>query len=106
MRSYYYTQLATRRSWMPLFYWLLDTAIVNSYIIYRMYNPSVSHKEFRLDLAEALYSSVDLGGFGDHAHILIRSKAYRYQACKAIGCTARTQYVCNICGFPYCLLCT
>ena len=101
LRSYYYTQLTSRRSWLPLFYWLLDTALVNSYILYRMYKPAVSHKRFRLEVSKALRSSVDLGR--DHIHILVRNKAYR--ACKAIGCTSRTDYICNYCQCPYCVLC-
>ena len=33
-RAYYNTQITSCRIWMPLFFWLLDTAIVNSYIIH------------------------------------------------------------------------
>src|SRR3954451_18246919 len=32
-RQYYSTQITTGRTWMPLFFWLLDTAIINSYLI-------------------------------------------------------------------------
>jgi len=31
--NYYSTQLIVQRTWSPLFFWLLDTVIVNSYII-------------------------------------------------------------------------
>ncbi|CAG8829604.1 11477_t:CDS:1, partial [Dentiscutata erythropus] len=34
-RSYYNCQLTASRTWMQLLFWLIDTAIVNSYIIYR-----------------------------------------------------------------------
>src|SRR6266498_112357 len=33
LRSYYNTQQTVRRNWMPLFFWLLDTVIVNAYRI-------------------------------------------------------------------------
>src|SRR5262249_10838945 len=29
-REYYNTQITARRNWLPLFFWLLDTAVVNS----------------------------------------------------------------------------
>jgi len=32
-RSYYYTQLRTCRNWFPLFFWLLDTAVINCYLL-------------------------------------------------------------------------
>jgi len=101
LRSYYHTQLAGRRLWLPLFFWLLDTAIVNSYIIYRMYNPSASQEQFRIDMSKALRSSVDEP---DHTHVLFWGKTQ--WACKAIGCTARTSFSCNICGYSYCSSCT
>lgn len=33
-RSYFFTQLITRRNWFPLFFFLLDIIIVNSFILY------------------------------------------------------------------------
>ena len=33
LRSYYSTQLTVNRTWPPLFFWLLDTSIINSYLI-------------------------------------------------------------------------
>jgi len=46
-RSYYHTQLRTCRNWYPLFFWLLDTAIINSFILYRLITlnskPNESH---------------------------------------------------------------
>ena len=32
-RSYYFTQLKCLRNWPPLFYWLLDTTVINSYLL-------------------------------------------------------------------------
>jgi hypothetical protein len=50
LRGYYNTQLSVRRTWMPLFFWLLDTAIVNSYLILKKSGENIEHKEFRLQL--------------------------------------------------------
>jgi len=38
LRSYYSTQQRCRRNWLPLFYWLLDTSLVNAYRIQRTIN--------------------------------------------------------------------
>jgi len=54
LRSNYYTQLPTRRSWLLLLYWLLDTLLINSYILNRMYDSFLLHKMFILEVAEAL----------------------------------------------------
>ena len=32
-RTHYVTQLRVARNWMPLFFWLLDTTVINTYII-------------------------------------------------------------------------
>lgn len=32
-RSYYYTQLRVCRNWMPIFFWLLDTSIINAFFL-------------------------------------------------------------------------
>lgn len=37
-RSYWPTQLRVSRNWLPLFFWCLDTAIVNAFILYRIVN--------------------------------------------------------------------
>jgi hypothetical protein len=46
-RGYYNTQLTVQRTWMPLFFWLLDTAIVNAHIIGRMLGLDIPHLDFR-----------------------------------------------------------
>jgi hypothetical protein len=37
-RSYWPTQLRVSRNWLPLFFWYLETAIVNAFILYRIVN--------------------------------------------------------------------
>ena len=36
LQNYYKTQRMERRSWLPLFYCLLDITIVNSYLLYTL----------------------------------------------------------------------
>ena len=54
LRSNYSTQLTSHRTWMPLFYWLLDTVVINSYRIYQQAHPQSLHKDFREALVKAL----------------------------------------------------
>ena len=49
-RSYYDTQLTTFRTWFPIFFWALDTALINSYIAFSD-SKAIAHKEFRLEVA-------------------------------------------------------
>jgi len=59
-RSYYFTQLKCLRNWPPIFFWLLDTTIINSYLILRRlstHSPSLSSsRSFRLSLAKSIIS--------------------------------------------------
>jgi len=48
--SYYSTQLTVRRMWMPLFFWLIDTLIINSFLICKELKLCNDHKSFRLQL--------------------------------------------------------
>ena len=57
-RSYYFTQLKCLRNWPPLFYWLVDTTVINSFLIARRLSPPFQYNNtsqaFRLLLAELL----------------------------------------------------
>jgi len=44
-RSYYCTQLRTCRNWFPLFFWLLDTAVINAFLLSQEYLSSLSNTE-------------------------------------------------------------
>jgi len=50
-RSYYDTQLISLCTWFPIFFWLLDTALINSFIMYSNLGISLEHKEFRIQVA-------------------------------------------------------
>jgi len=58
-QSYYFTQLKCLRNWPPIFYWLLDTTIINSYLLTQRLSPLRQYKgtsrTFRLLLAESLF---------------------------------------------------
>jgi hypothetical protein len=55
LRSNYIIQFPVRRTWYPLFFWMLDTSIVNSYLIYKIkHEKKVSHKEFRIKILWSL----------------------------------------------------
>ena len=56
--SYYTTQIVARCNWLPIFFWILDTALLNSFIIYQEFFNSkaedscpFSHKEFNIEVA-------------------------------------------------------
>jgi hypothetical protein len=50
-RSSYIIQFPVQRIWVPLFFWLLDTSIINSYLIYKIrYGKKANHKNFRLSI--------------------------------------------------------
>ena len=61
MRSYFITQRIHRQTWKPLWHFLLDTVIVNCFLL-SSYRPTDryecrenSHKQFRIDLRRALF---------------------------------------------------
>jgi hypothetical protein len=56
--SYYLTAVHYhRRSWLPLFYFLLDAAVTNSYILYKIGvtgKKKLSHVKFQEEIAQSL----------------------------------------------------
>ena len=65
-RSYYATQLKVARVWMPIFFWLLDTTVINSWTLAKLSAQPESrtasqqlqvHRLFRLHLAHLLVTS-------------------------------------------------
>ena len=54
LRSYYSTELKTCRTWVPIFFWLLDTAIINAHLVDKLSGSSMHHREFRQCLAQDL----------------------------------------------------
>ncbi|RPA97561.1 hypothetical protein L873DRAFT_1690493, partial [Choiromyces venosus 120613-1] len=54
LRSNYPCHQKSRRNWLPLWFWALDTAVTNTYLITRALLPHTEHKAFCRDLAHAL----------------------------------------------------
>lgn len=57
LRQYYTVQMRTSRTWIPLFLWLLDTSIINAFIIWKLHHRVTSrraHADFRLMLVTGL----------------------------------------------------
>ena len=52
-RSYFSNQHRVKRNWMPLFRFLIDVAIVNSYLIFKKNNP-IDHRDFRASVVRAI----------------------------------------------------
>lgn len=57
LRSYFSTQRVTQRNWQPFFYWLLDTAIINSYRLARTNGSHISHTNFWSSLVTGLLTT-------------------------------------------------
>ncbi|VVT56972.1 uncharacterized protein SAPINGB_P005459 [Magnusiomyces paraingens] len=58
LRSYYCTQSEIYRNWIPIFFWLLDLSIINSYLLFTTQNPDKKrdklHFDFRVRLSRYL----------------------------------------------------
>lgn len=44
-----------KKWWWPIFTWLIDCCIQNSWIIYRKHNPSVTQLQFRREIAQIYF---------------------------------------------------
>ena len=62
MRSYNSTQLRARRNWLPLFFWLLDISLVNSFILAKLKGQVKSPVEFQKKLIWELISMAEIEG--------------------------------------------
>ena len=49
--------------WLRLFFFLLDLAIVNAYIIAKIFQPNLTHLQFRLNLATAILEKFPSASF-------------------------------------------
>jgi hypothetical protein len=60
LQEAYKTHRATQRNWWPLFYWLIDVVVINSYRLYQVHSGNESpltHLEFRTALYTTLLGS-------------------------------------------------
>jgi len=56
LRASYPTQLKALSNWLPLFFWILDTSIVNSFLLYRFTYPNEKHRQFCLNVVTGLFN--------------------------------------------------
>lgn len=70
LRASYPTHRRGVRTWLPLFYWLLDIIKDNSYIIWRLHDLAASHKHFQLNLVRQLVTE----GLHEHHVQLMQEK--------------------------------
>ena len=57
LRSYFSTQRVARCNWLPFFYWLLDTAIINRNRLARTNGSHISHRDFWSSLVTGLLTT-------------------------------------------------
>ena len=69
--SYYYTQLSTCRNWFHLFFWLLDTSIINSFLLSQVYFSNLPSC-----LSSAFSSSSSLSPTGTYSFLSPKSKSW------------------------------
>lgn len=117
LRSSYNTHLKGCRNCLPLFYWLVDTLKVNSYLLLRMHYPNSSHKKFQLKLSQQLIAegleehillsainilppAINNDPFPVHCLDYINRKKVLLQRC--IVCKARTCFHCTSCQNAFC----
>ena len=62
LRSNYSVQQKSLRNWLPLFYLLLDIAVINSYRLHQQHHPNTTHKKFREDIIRSWIQSTILIG--------------------------------------------
>jgi hypothetical protein len=118
LRESYETHQKMLRSWWPIFFWLLDVAIINAYLIGNITRQSqriktITHLEFRKDLYKELFQlglqetvagkrKRDLEKIGQpetgELHEAIRIPHQK----RCFWCKQKTTFSCRVCGVPLC----
>ena len=76
LRSYYDAQLASSRTWWPMFFWALDTMGTNAYFIYldmSQASKTMAHEEFRLQCAWGMIQA-ELDQLPHHSLLSIKGR--------------------------------
>jgi hypothetical protein len=81
LRGYYTTQLTSRRNWMPLFFWLLDIVLVNSFKLAQLSGWLGSQVDFREELVWSLIEMAEKEE-EEEAEILVQPSAKRIRISK------------------------
>lgn len=109
--------------WHRIFYYLIDLAIVNTYLLWQLQHPQCDHLNFRLKLARQLingYTSrksrgrppnfvkistpedVRLANVGVHMPIKNKNNR-RCKMCSSKSTENRTRFTCSFCKVPLCI---
>ena len=92
LRSNYIIQFPVRRTWLPLFFWLLDTSIINSYLICKIKNnENESYKKFRLNIVWKLIE-VELG-LEEKIETRNKNKQKLVQSASILALTSKQHYI-------------
>lgn len=118
--SAYSVSWKSRRWWMKIFFYLLDAAIINSYLLYKedmkkKGQKPMSHLQFRSALANALISSYscrkrpgplrrsNIENIG--LHMPIKGTYRRCVSCSAKKLQKRSNIICKQCNVALCKTC-
>lgn len=127
-REVYRIGRKSTRWWMPLFYYLLDVCIVNSFLLYKLKYPekNISHRDFRVLLMQEMIEEkaprtskrtrVDIGVSDDSGNFIFNCSlvnTYKMRHCsvcsgrtqkdkKEVGKRVRTQFKCLKCNIYVC----
>ena len=79
LRAYYSVQLKAERTWMPLFFWLIDVSLVNAYMISKTINKSdIDQISFRRQLVWELVTEALREDVAERSAEKIRSRRGKY----------------------------
>ncbi|XP_065319133.1 piggyBac transposable element-derived protein 3-like [Gordionus sp. m RMFG-2023] len=132
LKSLYEISRKWRKWWLPIFFWLIDAAIINSFIIYNILTDNkLSSKEFRRQIIASELAYCKNVNRDDNIHndnnyismqrknnkpyilpeIRLKNSAHQPQAGTSRRCTfcstklnpRRTRWSCKSCNVPLCL---
>jgi hypothetical protein len=130
LQNSYNTYLKSFKWWVRLFYFLLDIAIVNSYLIAKIFNPKLTHLAFRISLVCSIIEkyphssgemkrkssggeeSVSIKRLGNHLpsirlspgnHNPVVGTSRRCKVCTRNGSSSMTSVSCELCDVPLCV---
>ncbi|GMF56648.1 unnamed protein product [Phytophthora fragariaefolia] len=99
-RAYYATQLFSYRTWVPIFFWLLDTTIINALCSRAGKNP-LNHRDFRQELSRQLITQTNCAQ-GEPVQLMhlpsFQQQRVQCALCIKNGVRLQTTVVCAACS--------
>jgi len=110
LRPYNTTHFRGMQNWLPLFYWLLDTTLVNSYILYQFYESSTTPKASQQELCTMLIHERVQGRVRNCSQLhnflqRINSSSKQRRSDARLVKRKRCTYKCFKCDNSFCLTC-